>query len=401
MAVGGITFSNNASRHLNYLLGGEAHDGSGRRRYVHAEGFRGVFPQTAAQQFAVIRGIHGQRDIKRQSASVYLSFTEDELAPDDPLAGEKALAIGGETVQRAFPGHPGIVVVQNDGYSGLWHVHASVSGVSDRDAELVYRRKPRKSSIRDKIAAKDSPDGLIEVREQRPAGRAFSSAMGNKFRLAHVTDEVLADAEFMRSIGMGPYDNAKFVKSRSRTAAAKQITTAEKQEHSAGNDWRQQMRDAIEYAQQRATSIEDFRDLLSTQRVLLKTRRNRPDGQFSYEMVDANGKRRHARAGGRDGIGATYTRSATEKAITNNEAAHRHAAPQAGMEPAVETAQPNMLDIPPTEQEAEDFEEIAAHFRRRRAARKEAAKRKTPAHARYLARRSWQPAKHYDREYGG
>jgi hypothetical protein len=212
MAVTSITATTSSSRLCNYVLNGEAHDGSGDRRYVFASGL-GCFAPIAARSFAITRAVRGQQSIIRQAYSVVQSFSRDEFDMDDATSAERVHELGLELARRTFPGHQALVVTQRDGKSGLLHNHIVVSNVSDRDTELVYRRKQRANSFREKLALQqsNSPDGLIEVREERPAGRAFSSAMGNRHRLAHVNDEMLADLEFMQGLGLTGYNTKKLM----------------------------------------------------------------------------------------------------------------------------------------------------------------------------------------------
>lgn len=396
MAVTGISFTSSAARLCNYLLRGEAHDGSGERRYLLASGV-GVFPPTAARQFAVIRGVHGQRGVKRQAASVFQSFSEQEFNLSDPAAVELVHDLGLEFARRAFPGHPCLVVTQRDGKSGLLHNHVVVSGVSDRGAELVYRRKARAGSVRDKIAALNSPDGRIEAREERPAGRAFSSAMGNKWRIAHVNDELLADVDFMHSLGIEPYDNRELMKAPAEKVIKDDLAKREDGRYV----WRDDLRSIIERAQAEATTVEKLRDLLAVQRVELRQRGKK--GHFSYGFIDAAGKQRQARALGARGLGESYGREATVWMLERNHDVEAKAAQQPRQPAPRGVLEPSPASFPHSdpsdhqtvvEVDQESVDEIALRLRRRLADRKP----KTPARQRHLARAQRQPQR--DREYG-
>lgn len=318
MATAAFSIATSTGRVCNYLMGGFAHDGSGERRFAYAGGVGGMIPSIAAGQFAATRRRYGKQDAKRQGATGYISFSREELDPDDPDAGIKALRIAQETVARMYPGHPGICVVQRDGKSGLWHAHFLVSAISDRAIEHVYRRKPKPGEPCD-------GDGLVGAREQRKAGRSFSSAMTNAWRLAHVVDSVLADNAFMTSIGAHAYDNEQLMHERRRNNAER-VTAAEQVEKAAGNDWRENLREAVAAARADAASLEEFRDALAVRRVELRVRKGRfgadfGDGvpvNFSYSIHDVEGKRRNARAGGRDGVGDECGSAATLAIIERN-----------------------------------------------------------------------------------
>jgi hypothetical protein len=315
MAVTSITATTSSSRLCHYVLNGPAHDGSGDRRYVFASGL-GCFAPIAAQAFAITRTVRGQQGIIRQAYSIVQSFSREEFDMEDLAAAEHVHELGLELARRAFSGHQVLVVTQRDGKSGLLHNHIIVSNVSDRDAELVYRRKPRSNSFRDKLTLlHGSPDGLIEVREERPAGRAFSSAMGNRHRLAHVNDELLADVEFMQSLGLKAYDNKALMATPSET-----ITKDDRAKRETGAYvWRDDLKLIISEEQRRAVSVNDFRDRLAARRVELRERGQ--DKHFSYGFIDAEGKSRQARSLGVRGLGASFGRESTVPMLQSNQMA--------------------------------------------------------------------------------
>lgn len=340
MAAAAFSIATSTSRVCNYLLSGSAHDDSGDRRYAYAGGVGGMIPSIAAGQFAAIRRRYGKQDTKRQGVTGYISFSRAELDSNDPDAGIKALKLGKESIARLYPGHPGICVVQRDGKSGLWHVHFLVSAISDRDAEHVFRRKPKKGEPFD-------ADGLVEQREQRKAGRSLSSAMTNAWRLARIVDSVLADEAFMASAGMTAYDNEALMEERRRDNAQR-VTSAEQVERDAGNDWRADLREAVAAAQAEATSLEAFRDALAVRRVELRVRKgkfgvdfgNGIPVNFSYSLHDVDGKLRNARAGGRDGIGDECGSAATLACVEWNQ---RNA--EALAEPAPDSLQVRLASL--------------------------------------------------------
>lgn len=323
MAVTSISATTSSSRLCNYVLNGAAHDGSGDRRYVFASGL-GCFAPMAAKAFAITRAVRSQQSITRQAYSVVQSFSREEFDMDDLASAERVHELGMELARRTFPGHQVLVVTQRDGKSGLLHNHIVVSNISDRDAELVYRRKPRRNSFRDKLALiqGSSPDGLIEVREERPARRAFSSAMGNRHRLAHINDELLADAEFMQGLGLGAYDNKALM-----AVPSEKVTKDDRAKREQGEYvWRDDLKLIISEEQHRAVSVDDFRDRLAARRVELRERGK--EKHFSYGFIDAEGKERQARALGTRGLGATFGREATVPMLQHNRSAKSKASQQ-------------------------------------------------------------------------
>ncbi|MBE4719998.1 relaxase/mobilization nuclease domain-containing protein [Pseudarthrobacter sp. AB1] len=362
MAVTSITATTSSSRLCSYVLNGVAHDGSGERRYLFASGI-GCFAPIAAQAFAITRAVRSQQSIIRQAYSVVQSFSREEFDMDDLASGERVHELGLELARRTFPGHQVLVVTQRDGKSGLLHNHIVVSNISDRDAELVYRRKPRSNSFRDKVALMQggSLDGLIEVREERPAGRAFSSAMGNRHRLAHVNDELLADMEFMHSLGLGAYDN----KARMATPPEK-VTKEDRAKREQGDYvWRDDLKLIISEEQRRAVSVGDFRDRLAARRVELRERGK--EKHFSYGFIDAEGKERQARALGTRGLGATFGREATvamlqPEHVAKGKASHRSvAAPKPVRAPKGRTGSLTVVVGPDAARDSLTAPLVAAH----------------------------------------
>ncbi|PRI10881.1 hypothetical protein B4915_08305 [Leucobacter massiliensis] len=357
MASSAMSPTTSTGRGCNYMVRGTAHDGSGEPRAVYVGGVGGIIPAVAPGQFAAIRRRFGNEGAKRQGIMGYISFSREELDPDDPDAGLKALRIGQRLVNKQYPGHPALLAVQRDGVGGLWHVHFLVSAVSDRDAVHIYRRKPRKGE-------QPEPDGLIEQQDARAAGRAVSSAMTNAWRLQHTVDSVLADEEFMQSIGLTAYDNEALMEER-RVGMADRATAAELEDQHAGNDWRAHLRAVVADAQAEATSLDEYRDLLSARGIELKTRKSKTgtdfgDGvpvNFSYRLTDALGKQRNARAGGRDGIGDELGSAATLARIEQNIAPQPQPQPQPQSLPA---------PTPALQQAAPSFSSGLAGLRRQR-----------------------------------
>lgn len=355
MASSAMSPTTSTGRGCNYMVRGTAHDGSGEPRAVYVGGVGGIIPAVAPGQFAAIPRRFGKEGAKRQGIMGYISFSREELDPDDPDAGIKALRIGQRMVGKQYPGHPVLLAVQRDGVGGLWHVHFLVSAVSDRDAVHVYRRKPRRGEQSD-------ADGLVEQREARAAGGAVSSAMTNAWRLQHTVDSVLADEAFMQSIGLVAYDNEALMEDR-RVGMADRATAAELEDQHAGNDWRAHLRAVVSDAQAEATSLDEYRDLLSARGIDLKTRRSKTgtdfgDGapvNFSYRLTDAEGKQRNARAGGRDGIGDELGSAATLARIEENIARQPQPQPQSLPAPA-----------PAPQQAAPSFSSGLAALRRKR-----------------------------------
>lgn len=353
MASSAMSPTTSTGRGCNYMVRGTAHDGSGEPRAVYVGGVGGIIPAVAPGQFAAIRRRFGKEGAKRQGIMGYISFSREELDPDDPDAGIKALRIGQRVVGKQFPGHPALLAVQRDGVGGLWHVHFLVSAVSDRDAVHVYRRKLRKGEQPD-------TDGLVEQQDVRVAGRAVSSAMTNAWRLQHTVDSVLADEEFMQSIGLAAYDNEALMEER-RVGMADRATAAELEDQHVGNDWRAHLRAVVSDAQAEATSLDEYRDLLTARGIELKTRKSKTgtdfgDGvpvNFSYRLTDAEGKQRNARAGGRDGIGDELGSAATLARVKENIA--RQPQPQSLPAPA-----------PAQQQAAPSFSSGLAGLRRQR-----------------------------------
>lgn len=297
MATLGVSFTDSAGRIGNYLTGGQAHDGSGERRYVLASGI-GTTPETFARDAAITRGVHGKQGAKRQAASLYLSFTAEELDPDDPEAAEKALAYGLSFFEAAFPGHQSIAVVQRDGASGLWHVHGAVVAQSHRDATFEFT--PAKTGK--------------PVRQERSAGRALTAEMSNVYRLRALNDQMIE-----QHFG---YSNKELIEGR-RRAANVTAFDLRKREHEAYN-WRDDLRERIDLAAAQGGSVADFRARLAAEGVEVRERGQ--DGALSYAFRDADDKSRNARAKGKMGLGEAYGREGIELSLGRARAARGKAA---------------------------------------------------------------------------
>lgn len=297
MATLGISFTDSAGRIGNYLTGGQAHDGSGERRYVLASGV-GTTPETFARDAAITRTAHGKQGAKRQAASLYLSFTAEELDPDDPEAAEKALAYGLSFFEEAFPGHQSIAVVQKDGASGLWHVHGAVIAQSHREA--VFEHTPAKTGK--------------PVRQERSAGRAITAEMSNVYRLRALNDQMIE-----QHFG---YSNKELIEGR-RRAANVTAFDLRKREHEAYN-WRDDLRERIDLSAAQGGTVTDFQARLAAEGV--EARERGQEGALSYAFTDADGKKRNARAKGKMGLGEAYGREGVELTLGRARAARGKAA---------------------------------------------------------------------------
>jgi hypothetical protein len=95
--------------------------------------------------------------------------------------------------------------------------------------------------------------------------------------------------------------------------------------------WRDDLKLILSEEQQRAVSVDDFRDRLAVHRVELRERGK--EKNFSYGFIDAEAKVRQARALGPRGLGASYGREAMVTLMQCNQDAKDKASQRAVLAP--------------------------------------------------------------------
>ena len=65
-----------------------------------------------------------------QAYKYLMSFSKNELNPDDPASAERALEIAREVMEKQSPGHQWIAVAQKDGRGGCLHVHIVMNSLN-------------------------------------------------------------------------------------------------------------------------------------------------------------------------------------------------------------------------------------------------------------------------------
>lgn len=308
----GIQSTTNADRLLAYILKDD--------RCEFATGY-GCTATTAQEDFRDVREMFDpQGKLKVEAFGLVLSASTAEFDPNNPEEVYQHHQVVAEVVRRAFGGRMNLVGTQSDGSSGLVHSHGVVPNLAHEDAEMTHTVKGKK------------------VSEAVVAGKPFSSAMSNVYRIRAITNEVLADEEFMASIG---YDNSRLAAELTEQAklnGKKFKGFASK--HSYDNNelmrvsrsgrsakWLPSLMAQIDAAKAQALDEERFVQLLEEDGTVALTKRGKDGTSWTFKHTDENGKVRSARAGSTRLPVALYGRETILAQLAANDEAAKSAGP--------------------------------------------------------------------------
>lgn len=308
----GIQSTTNADRLLAYVLKDE--------RCAFATGYQ-CTAQTAQDDFRDVREMFDpQGKLKVEAFGLVFSASTAEFDPNNPEEVYQHHQVSSEILRRAFGGRMPVAGTQTDGATGLVHTHGVVPNLAHEDAVMTHTVKGKK------------------VSEAVVAGKPFSSAMSNVYRIRAITNEVLADEEFMASIG---YDN-----SRLAAALAEQAKLNGKKfkgfasKHSYDNNelmrvsrsgrsaqWLPSLMARIDAAKAQAIDEERFIQLLEEDGTVQLVKRGKDKTSWTFKHADENGKVRSARAGSTRLPVALYGREVILAQLAANDEAAKSAGP--------------------------------------------------------------------------
>lgn len=125
-----ITASKNGREAIEYALNGKGHDGSDARNvYVTAVGMYG---DNYAEQMQAFWKKASRKNLN-QVRRIIISFSKEELDPNDPKSALIAAEIAREEVENHYKDRQALICIQNDGVGGCLHAHCIVSNVSMTD----------------------------------------------------------------------------------------------------------------------------------------------------------------------------------------------------------------------------------------------------------------------------
>lgn len=304
-----IQSSDSASRIIGYVLN-EKEDAE-VDRCMYASGI-GCVASTAKADFADTRERFDPNDkLTVQAYSAVISASKEEFDPADPEQVYQFHMVSQHAAKSTFPGRQILVGTQIDGETGLVHSHWVISNVAHEDAEMTHIVKGQ------------------QVTEKVVAGKPFSSAMSNVFRIRAATNAVLADEQFMASVG---YDNSRLGELMTVRAGLDSVefdaligehaydNTALVRATRSSNGWLDELKVRIEHAKAEATSEETFRELLTADGAVVLNERGK-NKTWSYTYTDDADRTHTARAGSKRLHSNDFSRGAILVAAKENKAA--------------------------------------------------------------------------------
>ncbi|MBP1325072.1 hypothetical protein JOF28_000304 [Leucobacter exalbidus] len=346
-----IQSSDSASRIIGYVLN-EKLDAE-VDRCMYASGI-GCVASTAKADFADTRDRFDPNDkLTVQAYSAVISASKEEFDPADPEQVYQFHMVSQHAAEMTFPGRQILVGTQIDGETGLVHSHWVISNVAHEDAEMTHTVKGK------------------QVTEKVVAGKPFSSAMSNVFRIREATNAVLADEQFMASVG---YDNSRLGKLMSVRAGLDSQglnflvgehaydNTALVRSTRSTNGWLGELKARVEHAKAEATSEESFRELLTHDGAVVLNERGK-NKTWSYTYTDGADRTHTARAGSKRLHSNDFSRNAILVAAKENKIAAetRQVSPQVLAFEAQQAAQQARFDQRQAAREASTQAKIAAN----------------------------------------
>lgn len=269
---------------------GEAH-GFGRRvEYCSTRG--NTSPETFVADVLRNQEAHGKTKLKHVSWHMVISWSNEEAAIEDEIAGAECHRVSMAIAERAFPGRMIKGVTQRDNgrwegeddarewVPGKWHTHLQIAHISERAAEVTFVGK----------------GGAVRTRRFR-AGRAVDGSMRNIARVRAITDEVVAE-----QLG---YDNKAYVRAcRSVTETTREDVSQRAVKGYSNHD---QLRALLDAAVASSRTWDEYVMHAAADDIDVKTHGK---GGASYAWRDDEGTEHKARA---RALGNGYTRAGVEE----------------------------------------------------------------------------------------
>ena len=132
--------NNKISAYYNYIFG-PAHNGK-EERNMSVYGLAGVAvfddPDDMYKMMKIERKIHPNTRRKHEAYTAMISFSKDEIDPNNPEDVERAKTIVNESISGAYPNRSAVVAIQCDGLGGNLHAHVLLNNV-DSDGRAVNK----------------------------------------------------------------------------------------------------------------------------------------------------------------------------------------------------------------------------------------------------------------------
>ncbi|GAA1085022.1 hypothetical protein [Tsukamurella spumae] len=269
---------------------GEAHGFGTRVEYVSTRG--NTSPETFVADVIRNQQAHGKSDLKHTTWHMVISWSNEEAAIDDEVAGAECHRVSMAIAERAFPGRMVKGVTQRDNgrwegegadrqwVPGKWHTHVQIAHVSERSAEVSFAGK----------------GGVVRTRRYR-AGRAVDGSMRNIARVRAITDEVV-----LEKLG---YDNRAYVRACRPTAEVTREDVSQRVR--VGYSTHDQIRERLDAAVAGSRDWDEYVAHAATDDIEVKTHGK---SGASYAWRDDEGTEHKARA---RKLGNAYTRAGVEE----------------------------------------------------------------------------------------
>ena len=258
MAYSRISHTHNGAAALNYVLYGAGHTkGKARNLLVGSVGLLPPETKPYLKQFEEYWCKASTQNLN-QARRIVVSFSPNELPPEDPNSAVKALEIGCDLAERAYPGFPFVIAVQNDGRGGKVHIHAVSCNVSYEPHHKGFSREQTSHNY-----LKKNVDEVCKEYFELDNGRTAKDKVSQAERRKRYENELIEEEN--KSLAPDEQKSLKYI-------------------------WRDDLKSRVKNAMKNAKSREDFLEQLTLNGVEGEYRSTKKAGDFIiYELTDISG----------------------------------------------------------------------------------------------------------------
>lgn len=139
----------NVKAYYNYIFG-PAHNGN-EKRNMNVYGLAGVAgfedPDDMYKMMDIERKLNPNARRRHEAYTVMMSFSKDEIDPNNPEDVEKAQHIINDSISSAYPNRSAVVALQSDGKGGCLHGHVLLNNVDSEGKAISNGWKHMKSYV--------------------------------------------------------------------------------------------------------------------------------------------------------------------------------------------------------------------------------------------------------------
>lgn len=268
-----INASRNGRAMIDYILKEESHtEGKDRNVLLASIGFLSSPPYSIYEQWDWYRKRASAKN-KNEARQLIISFSKNELPPEDPESYDTALQIMYDIAERAYPGHPFLMAVQNDGEGGLVHGHmispnCSLAGLgfTDEQTKHYYLRRNVDEICSEYFELDSGRNSPERVTRSERGKRIRNEEIERQNQEIRKKNDIIRE----RNANLPEYEQEELLKEKSLIYI-----------------WKDDLKERIRNSMENATSREQFLEELTRHGVEGDYRHTKKNGDYIvYELID-------------------------------------------------------------------------------------------------------------------